>query len=543
MAITFALFSTVLFVAIGGGIDLSRAYNASQELTDVANLGCQYANRPSIVQNASVSGGGPAYVSSVTNFINASLHSQNFPFTQTNSTPFSYVQNGAANVSLTATVPTVFASIINITTIPISATAHCYDTPSSVPQIIPNGNSTLLAQEGFENTSVCPSGYCYVSPAGTVTHNGSTTGLIIDTQHQLPVFRRLYRQDGTGLVHHGLLRGNRPCWRNHGHGSEGNFAAELDCENGSHNAGNSSISTNIYLPAGSYELRYNYESRVDYPDYDPAYLCGTTASDLSWANDTNSLYTGGPQCAAEQSDQRLSGCQHHGVGATPYDDMIGTQKLAGSNLIDMCVYAQNWVERSVRINVTTAGYYWLSFAADGQNDSYGGQIDNIRLCNGTCAGSVQDNFPSAWTTSPTLFEDTFESPSYSNGSAYNTNGNMGNSLGTSGASSGWPGQTASGWANAPINQLPYWLQSCPQGSQCVELGWGSSSGPNSLISRGFLLDPGYYKVSYDYVSEVTFSDLSGAYCGVNPSAANIPTLSYPEPEPESIAFSASTTER
>ena len=74
--------------------------------------------------------------------------------------------------------------------------------------------------------------------------------------------------------------------------AEGNFAAELDCENGSHNAGNSSISTNIYLPAGSYELRYNYESRVDYPDYDPAYLCGTTASDLSWANDTNSHYTG-----------------------------------------------------------------------------------------------------------------------------------------------------------------------------------------------------------------------------------------------------------
>ena len=112
IAITFALFSTVLFVAVGGGIDLSRAYNASQELTDVANLGCQYANRPSIVQNASMSGGGPAYVTSVTNFINASLSSQNFPFTQTNSTPFSYVQNGAANVSLTSTVPTVFASII-----------------------------------------------------------------------------------------------------------------------------------------------------------------------------------------------------------------------------------------------------------------------------------------------------------------------------------------------------------------------------------------------------------------------------------------------
>ena len=206
----------------------------------------------------------------------------------------------------------------------------------------------------------------------------------------------------------------------------------------------------------------------------------------------------------------------------------GTENLGGSNLIDMCVYSQSWIERSVRITISTAGYYWLSFAADGQNDSYGGQLDNIRLCNGTCAGSVEDNFPSAWISSPTLFEDTFESPTYTNGSSYNTNGNMGKSLGTSGASSGWPGQTASGWANAPTNQLPYWLQGCPQGSQCIELGWASGSGPNSLISRPFLLDPGYYKVTYDYVSEVTFSGLSGAYCGANPSSANIPTLSIPD---------------
>ena len=306
VAITFALFSTVLFVAIGGGIDLSRAYNASQELTDVANLGCQYANRPSIVQNASVSGGGPAYVTSVTNFINASLHSQNFPFTQTNSTPFSYVQNGAANVSLTASVPTVFASIINITTIPISAAAHCYDTPSSVPQIIPNGNSTLLAQEGFENTAVCPSGYCYVSPAGVVGTNGGTAGTSPTPSTSFPSSGGYTGKTGqvwyimgycVEIDHVGVIKGTVP---------EGNFSAELDCDNGGGSAGNSSISTNIYLPAGSYELRYNYVSRVNYPNYNPTYLCGTTASDVSWANDTSP--SGGPvsRRAAGQSDQCLS---------------------------------------------------------------------------------------------------------------------------------------------------------------------------------------------------------------------------------------------
>ncbi len=47
---------------------------------------------------------------------------------------------------------------------------------------------------------------------------------------------------------------------------EGVRSAELDCDNGSQSAGNSSISTSVYLAAGSYELRYNYAGRIDYPN-------------------------------------------------------------------------------------------------------------------------------------------------------------------------------------------------------------------------------------------------------------------------------------
>jgi hypothetical protein len=294
--------------------------------------------------------------------------------------------------------------------------------------------------------------------------------------------------------------------------------AELDCDNGHATAGNSSITANVYLPAGSYELRYNYSGRVDYPNYDPAYLCGSTAGDLGWANDRKSASWGVTNALRTNQINVYLDANTNGTIPT-HATIDGTEQLGGSNLIDMCVYSQSWIERSVRINVSTAGYYWLSFAADGQNDSYGGQLDNIRLCNGTCAGSVQDNFPAAW-TGTVLFEDTFESPQYSGG-FYSTNGNMGNSLGTSGASSGWPAQAAAGWANAPTNQLPYWLAGCPQASQCIELGWGE----NSLVSRPFLLDPGYYRVTYDYISEITFSGLSGVYCGADPSSANISTLS------------------
>ena len=454
---------------------------------------------------------------------NSSLHSQNYPFTQTNGTPFTYVQNGAANVNLTSTVPTVFASIINISSIPISATAHCYDTPSSVPQIIPNGNSTLLAQEGFENTSVCASGYCFVSAAGVVGHNGGTTGTSATPSTSFPASGGYTGQTGqvwyimgycVEIDHSGIIKGQVP---------EGNFSAELDCDNGSGSAGNSSISTKIYLPAGSYEMRYNYVSRVDYPNYDPTYLCGTTASDLSWANDTNS--PSGPVAHALRTNQINVYLDANTTGSAPLHTTIdGTQQLAGSNLIDMCVYAQNWIERSVRVNVTTAGYYWLSFAADGQNDSFGAQIDNIRFCNGSRAGSVQDNFPSAWTSSPTLFEDTFESPTYTaNLTPYaNTQGNLNTSFGTSGASSGWPSQSTSGWATAPYNEVTYNLSStyAEQGIQAVELDTYNASSSNRAINRSFLLDPGYYKVSYYYIADAIFSGASTS-CSAAPNASTV----------------------
>jgi Flp pilus assembly protein TadG len=515
VAMLFALCSPIILLGVGGGIELARAYNASQELTQVADLACQYASRPSIVQYASTSSTGSTYVSKVTSFISTSLQNQNFPFTQTNGTPFSYTQNGSATVNLAATVPTIFAGLVGVNTIPIAATSNCYGSQSTIPQRVANGNSVFVVAESFENTSVCPSGYCFVKPNGTSgtistptttassvpSYTGTTSSVWYVTGYCVEI-------DGVGVI-----KSTVP---------DGNFSAELDCDNGSGTAGNSSISTNVYLPAGNYELRYNYASRVDYPDYDPAYICGSTASDVSWANDTNS--SGGPVAGALRTNQINVYLDANTTGSQPTHLTIdGTEHLAGSNLIDMCVYSPNWIERSVKISVSTAGYYWLSFAADGQNDSFGGQIDNIRLCNGTCTGTVQDNFPSPWLSSSVLFEDTFESPSYISGAtgSYNNNGNMGKSYGTSGASSGWPNQSASGWANAPTNQLPYWIAGCPQGTQCIELGWGT----NSLISRPFLLDPGYYKVTYDYVSEVTFSGLNGVYCGATPSTANISYLS------------------
>jgi hypothetical protein len=449
------------------------------------------------------------YISTVTSFVNKSLTSQNLAFTQTNGTPFTYTTNGAGQVTLTATVPTVFMQMAHVNTIPVTATANCFNTPSQVA----SSTSPYLVQESFE-THVSTH-YTWYLPNGTTQTGYGNTIPKITTFNASNIYTG---SSGTKWVIMGYCVETDGVGQISSTAPDGSYTAELNCDNGSGTAGDSSISTKAYLNVGEYELRYFYRSRVAYNDYTPAYICGSQISDVSWATDSNS--SGGPTANAvknNQIDVFLDPDNNNSAPTHLIND--GTMSLAGSNVIDSCIYSWNWVERSVRIYVTTAGYYWLSFAADGTNNSFGGQLDNIRLCVATCVGSLQDNFPFA--SNQVVFEDKFESPVYS-GSPYNTNGNINNSTGTSGTgSSGWPNAPASGWANAPTNQLPYWNSGCPQGTQCIELGWNS----NSLISRPLLLNPGYYQVRYNYVSEVTFSNLSGVYCGSTPTAANISGLS------------------
>ncbi len=512
IAVIFGLSSIMIFTAMGAGLDLSRAYLAGQKLSQVATLACQYASRPSVVDTSTASyngtNGGAAYVSQVNGFINTTWQSQNVNLTQTNGSPFSYTQGGAANVNLSATVPTMFMQIVGFTQIPISVQNHCYDKPSSIVQRVPDTAGQYVIQESFEAGGTLGT-YKFYLPNGTNgTQTTSTTyssavGYTGANGTQWHISGYCVEQDSVGQIKGTVY--------------DGNFSVELDCDNGSGNSGNSAISTLTYLAAGSYELRYAYSSRVAYPDYGYAYICGSAASDNSWANDNNA--SGGPVSNAVRTNQINAYLDLNTSSNQPpvHTTIDGTQQLAGSNLIDSCVYGYNWLQRSVSISVTTPGYYWLSFAADGTNDSYGGQLDNILLCRVTCPGTVQDNYTTAWAPSTVLFEDTFESPTYS-GSPYNTSGNVNYSYGAS----NYENQNGNGWANAPTNQLPYRTYGCPQGHQCIEIGWPN----NSLVSKPFLLVPGYYQIAYNYVSLINFANLgTSVFCGATPAAANISTLS------------------
>jgi Flp pilus assembly protein TadG len=529
IALVFGLSSVMIFTAMGAGLDLSRAYLARQKLSQVATLACQYASRPAILDTSTASytgsNGGTAYITHVNSFINTAWQGQSVNLTQTNGTPFSYTQGGAANVSLSASVPTTFMQIAGFTAIPIAAQSHCYDTPASVVQRVADSNSQMLVQESFEAGGQ-PGQWIFYKPNGSIGTQATPTGYtsavgytgVQGTQWHITGY--CLEQDAAGIIASTKF--------------DGNYAVELDCDNGSGTKGNSAISTLVYAPAGTYELRYAYASRVSYPSYDPTYLCGSAVSDLSWANSTTTSWTGAMATASRTNQINVYFDLNTNNAPPTHTTLDGTQTLSGSNLIDMCLYGDDWVERSVMITVTTPGYYWLSFAADGTSDTYGGQLDAIRLCKVSCSGSVQDNFPAAWISSSMLFEDTFESPTYSPDFSnwINKSGNLNSSKGISGtSSSGWPNQSASGWATAPFNQINYILQGAAQGSQYIAMDGYNSSGnslTNRLISRPFLLDPGYYQVSYKYISDVDFSStgVSGTSCYAAPASSSILPSSY-----------------
>ena len=245
--------------------------------------------------------------------------------------------------------------IMGFTRIPIAVQPHCFDSPGKVPQRIPDGSSQTIIKESFEAVpGAANNGWVSYLPNGQNGFQAGATGFTSAVGYtgkggtQWHITGYCLEQDLAGVIKSNAY--------------DGNYSVELDCDNGSGGAGNSSISTLAYLAAGTYELRYAYAARVDYPGYDPAYLCGSAASDLNWANSSVTSWSG--SMATAYRTNQINVYLDLNVNNTPpmHTTLVGNEQLAGSNLIDMCLYGQNWVQRSVQINVTTPGYYWLTAA-------------------------------------------------------------------------------------------------------------------------------------------------------------------------------------
>lgn len=285
--------------------------------------------------------------------------------------------------------------------------------------------------------------------------------------------------------------------------AHGTNVAELD----SHN--NSSISKNVFLSTGAYELRYFYYSRIPTESLRPVNVCGSFDADVSWAPTTNRVsvyFDRGPAAT---------------LPARYWDASLGRNRFDPStnNLIDACTNANptsRMIERSVMINITKADNYWLTFQGEGTSDTLGALIDYIQLCVNSCSpAAVPDYFP--WNNNTLLFRDRFDSPpdatlgtpgQFSPG-FYNS------TLAVSGEiSSGWSA-SQQGWSVTPTNQVLFYDQAgAPTTNWAIGLGWSTQG---RTMSRMFLLPPGYYSVSY-YYRTAPFGGPAGVSCSLTSGA-------------------------
>jgi hypothetical protein len=285
---------------------------------------------------------------------------------------------------------------------------------------------------------------------------------------------------------------------------------ELDRED------NSRLSKRVLLQKGDYELRYWYFGRVPYNTYTPAWICGTEADALMWA-DAISGTTG----AQTNRVSVFLDAVDTGSPSTPPAPLPGSR-------IDTCVDSgSRWIERSVKIRIGAPGPFWLTFAAEGASEGLGGLLNHIRLCRNACdqvpanqSPPPRDNFP--WAANTELFTDNFVLPSGVWPSPYFRF----YTLNQSGTNAGWS-TLPSGWTTTPVNQVEL-IETNRDNRLTYVLGLDTFSDPratttNRSIHRRFLLAPGFYRVSYLY-SVVDDMRVNQVHCGVNTYQQDLATV-------------------
>jgi hypothetical protein len=281
---------------------------------------------------------------------------------------------------------------------------------------------------------------------------------------------------------------------------------------------NTYMARRIYLTPGTYELRYWYVERLVLVDanYAPAYICGSSTADVSWAKSEIDF--------AGRNSRKQTNTISVYLDLANTDDPPAEFSPATHTQIDTCILAGGkWIERSVKITTFAPGFHWLAFQAEGESDGGGGVLSGIRFCKNTCAGTPQENFP--WAANQLLFTDDFtnitiplvNSTSYKGNTRIGNNGSWTNgTLDVSGSNTGWR-NLPTGWTTAPFNQMDFVHITAPLGGMALDI---DATNGNRSISRRFVLTPGYYRIDWAYASRVAFADIgSEVVCGSSAASA------------------------
>ena len=351
-ALMFGLLAPVLALAVGGGIDYSQAAARRQRVASEVEIGCREASLK-ITSQSKQAGADPK--KDYTPVANAEIRAKVNGLSQpgvSGVTVTSTITDNVITAVATATSQNAFGGILGYDTIALRIERRCnfvLGTPNSPPGTPGTGTGKVLFVESFE------AGHNVASNSWTVLKNwnGWTT-----------------QSNQGGIEINGIpeLAANTIRF--------GNFFAELDshCYTSGCKTNSSMWREFPDLATGDYELSYWYISRERNPDYGSQTLCAyktdaqATWDKLkaaNWRTQTNRI---------EVFFQKKSSSY-----ATPSKDVD-----KAPDQVDVCVHTDKWTERKIPLKVTTKGTYRIFFQAAGREDTYGGLIDYIRFCSGSC---------------------------------------------------------------------------------------------------------------------------------------------------------------
>ncbi|HEV2509247.1 TadE/TadG family type IV pilus assembly protein [Bosea sp. (in: a-proteobacteria)] len=350
-ALIFGLAAPAIALAVGGGIDFSQAAARRQRIASAMEIGCRAASLEINFQSRQTGADPKKDYTSVANAkIQDSVNGLSQPGV-TGLTVTATLANNIITAVATAASANAFGGILGYDTVALRVERNCnyvVGTPGT-----PTATGKVLFVESFET------GHNVASNSWTVLKNwnGWTT-----------------QSSQGGIEINGIpeLAANTIRF--------GNFFAELDSH--CYTSGcktNSSMwrefGTSPQLEPGDYELSYWYISRVRNAAYAGKTLCALkTDPKAKWDDLVNANWEGYTNRIEVFFQQKKSGAY-----TTP---AINNNNAA--DLVDVCVHTDKWTERKIPLKVTTKGTYRIFFQAAGREDTYGGLIDYIRFCSGSC---------------------------------------------------------------------------------------------------------------------------------------------------------------
>ena len=331
-ALIFALALPALAAGVGGAVEISRAAAFKQRLWSAAELSCRHAALN--VNTARKDNKNKDYTYMVTDAVQKNFRAKGF---DSINSPNPSLTSTNIQINATGNMPLYFSSVLNIPSMSFSLVENCAVTPTGYDP----DDKVLLFAESFEK------GHSVPANSWTVLQNWNgwktkDAGVEINGQRE--------------------LSGNTIRF--------GDFFAELDSHcyvSGCHS--NSTMSYERLLDPGTYEVSYWYIARKRFPEYANQIICSTDAEmtgdarhdKVAWAN-------------IEDQTNRIE----------LYVEKANDYNFDRKNMVDVCVAADKWIERKIQFKVKNEATYRISWRAAGREDTYGGLIDYLRICQNAC---------------------------------------------------------------------------------------------------------------------------------------------------------------